>query len=145
MRHQIFKSARQLAKLAGRDLIYPSLLCFRYCMTYPGTYSCPPPPLCQHRWYLTAHPWTWCWCFTDTGKAFQSLVSSIRMNVLVLSSFGNLPDGWCLHSIYVLYVIEETASKTYTQFSLICFFQRENDWSYWNLFLKSEMPTCINF
>lgn len=42
-------------------------------MTYPGTYSCPPPPLCQHRWYLTAHPWTWCWCFTDTGKAFQSL------------------------------------------------------------------------
>lgn len=73
MRHQIFKSARQLAKLAGRDLIYPSLLCFRYCMTYPGTYSCPPPPLCQHRWYLTAHPWTWCWCFTDTGKAFQSL------------------------------------------------------------------------
>lgn len=71
MRHQIFKSTRQLAKLAGKDLIYPSLLCFRYCMTYPGTYSCPPPPLCQHN--LTAHPWTWCWCFTDTGKAFQSL------------------------------------------------------------------------
>lgn len=73
MRHQVFKSTRRLAKLAGGDLIYPSLLCFRYCMTYPGTYSCPPPPLCQHRWYLTAHPWTWCWCFTDTGKAFQSL------------------------------------------------------------------------
>lgn len=146
MRHQIFKSTQQLAKLACRDLIYPSFFSFRYCVTCPGTYSCRPPPLCQHR-YLTAHPWTWCWCFTDTRKTFQSHgFQHKRMNVLVLNTFGNLPDGWCPHSsFYVLYVIEETALKTHTICS-ICFIPKGKLFVLQDFFNQSwvEVIPCKN-